>query len=466
MGEVHTLRDLSPKTEAVFSPEAEQQVLGAILLDNKRLSIVAQAGGADLFHEPFHVEIYKHLAAMERDGILANPVTLREWAQAYPGSSEYGGAAYLARLALSAITPDLIGDYSQHLGELSARRKVVKAIDAARVSVMSGEVPAAHVAAQLEASILTVEGGNGPRPVSMTEAATLAGQQAWAAHMGEETKAVPTGIGPLDRLVSGLYPGEMILLGGRPSMGKTAVAINLALNAARAGRKVAFCSLEMGPDAIALRCLSETMALRGKAVTYRDLQAGQFSETHGDAFAEALEEVAALPIMFLPRQYADIGAIMAGAKRARAMMKGLDLIIVDYVQLMRASQAKSRYEVITEVSTALKRLAGQLDVPVLALSQLSRAVEQRDDKRPRMDDLRESGQLEQDADTILFCYRDEYYLEREPTEGLTDDQFEALEAQKQRARNRLEIIVAKQRKGPIGTANVFCNVALNRIWES
>jgi len=465
MGEVHRLSDLGQESEAVFSPEAEQQVLGAIMLDNKRLSMVAQAGGVALFHEPFHAALYKHIAGMERDGILASPVTLREWAQAYPRSDDYGGAGYLVRMAGAAVLPGQIGDYVEHLAELSARRRIVAAVDEARARVLSGELPASHIAAQLEASILTVEGGKSARPVTMTEAARKAAEQAWAAHSGEETGAVPSGIGPLDRMVYGFRPGEMVLLGGRPSMGKTAVAINVALNAARAGRKVAFCSLEMGPDAIALRCMAESMAQQGRAITYRDLGAGNIPELAHGAFADALQEVAGLPIVFLPREYQDVGALMAGTKRARAMMKGLDLIIVDYVQLMKASQAKNRYEVITEISTAIKRLAGQMEVPILALSQLSRAVEQRDDKRPRMDDLRESGQLEQDADTILFCYRDEYYLEREPTEGLSFEDLESLEQQKQRARNRLEIIVAKQRQGPIGTANVFCNVAINRIWE-
>ncbi len=457
---VHRLKD---ESEAVASAEAEQQTLGALLLDNARVSMVAQSGGASLFYDPVHAAIYDRIAKLERDGLLASPVTLKEWALSDEGMKDLGGARYLARLAACSISPDQIPHYLTHLSELAARRKVLAAIDEARADIVSGTRSAGHVAAGLEASLLTVEGGTGPRPVSIMQATTDAAQQVMAAHDGEPTKAVATGIKALDRLITGLFPGELILLGGRPSMGKTAVAINVAVNAARSGRKVAFCSLEMGPEAVALRCLSESMAAQGKAIAYRDLRSGRINDK--EAFARAVEEVAALPIQFLPREYQDAGALLAGAKRASALLGGLDLVVVDYVQLMRASSAKNRYEVITEVSTALKRLAAQLDAPVLALSQLSRQVEQRDDKRPQMSDLRESGQLEQDADACLFCYRDEYYLEREPTDHLTPDQLEGLQAAKDAARNRLEIIVAKQRQGPIGTARVLCNVAFNRIWE-
>lgn len=246
-------------------------------------------------------------------------------------------------------------------------------------------------------------------------------------------------------------------------MGKTAAAISITLNAARAGNKIAFASLEMGPEAIAMRCLSESMAGRGRAVSYRNLRAGEFGQMHEEALAEAMQEVGNLPVQFLPQEFQDVGAILAGVRRAKSLMGGLDMIVVDYAQLMKASQAKSRYEVMTEVSTALKRLAVSMRVPVLALSQLSRQVEQRDNKRPQMADLRESGQLEQDADTVLFCYRDEYYIEREKPED--PEQMGEWQAALEGARNRLEIIVAKQRQGAIGTADVFCNVALNRIWE-
>ena len=461
--EVHRLGGQDPDSAALVSIEAEQQVLGAVLIDNSRAGHVVMAGGAELFHEPIHAQIFTRIAALGRDDMLASPVTLREWFSAIPGAAELGGSAYLARLAAAAISSGMIGQYCDHLSELASRRRMVLAIDAARRSVTAGEEPAAHIAARLEAALFALDGGTMPKPVSMLKATTQAVEQAWGAHNGDVGPFVPTGIGALDRYLIGMFHGDLVLLGGRPSMGKTAVAINIALNAARADKKVAFCSLEMGADAIANRCVSEAMAGMGKAVSYRDLRAGNFGDMHHEALARAAQEVSQLPVQFLPQEFSDVGAMLAGIRRAKAGLGGLDLIVVDYVQLMRAAQAKSRYEIITEVSTALKRLARQLNVPVLALSQLSRQVEQREDKRPQMADLRESGQLEQDADTVLFCYRDEYYLEREkPTDA---DDLEEWEDVMRAAHNRLEIIVAKQRQGPIGTAEVKCNVALNRIWE-
>jgi len=168
----------------------------------------------------------------------------------------------------------------------------------------------------------------------------------------------------------------------------------------------------------------------------------------------------------LSRQYSDIGAMAAGAKQAKRILGDkLGLLIVDYAQLLKVQGSRSRYDEVSEISRSLKALAGQMNVPVLALSQLSRSLESRDEKRPMLSDLRESGQLEQDADAVMFCYRDEYYLEREQPDILDTEAHIAWQAAMDRARNRLEIIIAKQRQGPIGTAHVLCNVGMNRIWE-
>ena len=304
--------------------------------------------------------------------------------------------------------------------------------------------------------------------VSMMSATTQAVHGIIAAHEGDDTGRVKTGIPSLDSIMGGLSPGELIVLGGRPSMGKTSVALNLCLNAARQGHGVAFASLEMTPDALALRALSEEMAEHNAVVPYRDLRSGEFNSNMLQALSAAAKNVGELPVYMLPREYSDAGALMAGCKRAKSVLNGnLGLVVVDYIQLMGAADARSRYEIITKVSSALKSLAMRLGVPVLALSQLSRAVEQRDDRRPMLSDLRESGQIEQDADAVLFCYRDEYYLERHEPDELSDpDGYQAWEQALNYSRNRLEIIVAKQRMGGIGTANVMCNVALNRIWEA
>ena len=447
--------------------EAEQQTLGALLLDNARIATVAARGGADLFGDPVHAEIFAKMARMERDSILASPVTLREWASAQEGMRELGGAKYLARLAGASISGSSVGHYADLLAETKSRRDLTLALREAQGALTKSDEPAAAIANRLESTLLSMsEVGTGPKPTSMMAAVTKAMQQSTDAAQGNFGSFVRTGIPSLDGLVTGLYPGELVLLGGRPSMGKTSVALNIALNAARAGNHVVICSLEMNPEAMALRALSERTAELGKGITYRDIRQGVGSPALQAVLAEAAREVANLPIQFLSRDYSEIGAMMAGAKQARRVLgDDLGLLVVDYAQLLKVQGARSRYDEVSEISRTLKALAGQMNVPVLALSQLSRNLESRDDKRPMMSDLRESGQLEQDADAVFFCYRDEYYIERDKPDTHDIEKLDRWQRALDLARNRLEIIVAKQRQGPIGTANVMCNVALNRIWE-
>ncbi|WP_164512239.1 replicative DNA helicase [Oceaniglobus ichthyenteri] len=448
--------------------ECEQQVLGALLLATDGLPTIEADGGENLFHDAVHKAIYSKIRSMDRNGILASPSTLAEWARAYEPLSELGGAGYLMRIAGATSASSHMQHYCRVLAETRARRLLMDALRTATSATMASDQPADVIAARLEGALMAIEGtGNAPRPISMTSAVSTALEQVMAARNGDTGTFVQTGIESLDNMVTGLYPGELILLGGRPSMGKTSVALNVALNAARAGHGVVICSLEMNPEAMALRALSEGTARISKAISYRDIRGGDLTDWQMEALAESAKEVASLPIQFLSRQYADIGAMAAGAKQAKRIMGNeMGLLIVDYAQLLKVQGARSRYDEVSEISRSLKALAGQLNVPILALSQLSRALESRDDKRPMLSDLRESGQLEQDADAVMFCYRDEYYLEREQPEMHDNDAFEAWQNAMEHARNRLEIIVAKQRQGPIGTANVYCNVALNRIWEA
>ncbi len=446
-----------------FSPEAEQAALGAILLDSELCTLACAAGGADLFNDPLHAEIFTVARRKDASGELVSPVTVAA-ALSSDLLRDVGGAGYLARLAGSAPARASFRGYLDFLADLQRKRKISAALTEAGAAIARGEDAAHIIAGRLEAALIASEGGYGRNgPVSMMKAVTTAMEQIRAAYSGESSFAVRTGIPELDSIISGLYPGELILLGGRPSMGKSGVALGIALNAARAGHGVCIASLEMNPEAMAMRALSEATANARNAVYYSNMRRGDMSEPQVKTLRECAEDVAALPITFLSREHEDIGALIAGAKQAhRTTEGGLKLLIVDYVQILKGA-GQNRYELITEISTALKRLSGQLNVPVLALSQLSRQVESRDDKRPMLSDLRESGQLEQDADAVLFCYRDEYYLEREkPT---NPDKLEAWEACMERAKNRLEIIVAKQRQGEIRTAHVRFNPATNLIWS-
>lgn len=458
---------LTPLDFVPHEVECEQQVLGALLLDGRGVATIEAAGGADLFHDPVHREVYAKIRAADRDGVLCSPITLGEWAAQHPGLIEIGGRSYLVRMAGATMAQSHLRHYAGVLEEARQRRLLMDALRTATSAVVGGDDPAGVVSARLEAALMGIESrGSGPRPISMTAAVHTALEQAVAARNGDTGAFVKTGIHAVDRMMTGLYPGELILLGGRPSMGKTSVALNVAINAARAGQGVVICSLEMNPEAMALRALSEQTAEHGRAITYRDIRQGNLTDTQMAHLSEAAREVAQLPIQFLSRQYSDIGAMAAGAKQAKRIMGDkLGLLIVDYAQLLKVQGARSRYDEVSEISRSLKALAGQMNVPILALSQLSRSLESRDEKRPMLSDLRESGQLEQDADAVMFCYRDEYYLEREQPDIGEMEAHIAWQAAMERARNKLEIIIAKQRQGPIGTAHVMCNVGLNRIWE-
>lgn len=448
------------------SIEAEQQLLGAALLNADVIPRIARLGGGSLFFDPVHQRIYEVAERKAKAAELVSPVTMHVAMAGDEGLASLGGGKYLVRLAGASISAYAADDYIAMLADLRQKRQIVTAMVAAHLAITQGEDKADQIAARLESALILVADADGlAAPVSMLKATTLALEQAHDAYHGRTGDCIASGIGALDEILGGFYPGELIILGGRPSMGKTGVALSIALNVARAGHGVVIASLEMNPEAMAMRALSEATAQSGHAVSYASLRRGTFTQSQGERLKEVTEGVALLPITFLPRQYSDIGALFAGARQVKRAMGGaMRLLIVDYAQLLR-SQAKGRYEQITEISIALKALSGQLNVPVIALSQLSRQVEQREDKRPMLSDLRESGQLEQDADAVLFCYRDEYYLEREKPD---DHDFDALgdwHAAMERVRNRLEIIVAKQRQGAVGTAAVRFNPAINLVWE-
>ena len=453
--------------EAPHSTEAEQMILGAMLLGHSCQPVQA-VGGDEIFYDPVHAEIYRTCRRLEKAGRLVSPVTVKASLsdELAKGMEPLGGPGYLATLAGAAIAPSQLGEYAAVVAEERAKRTVLSIMRNAQTEINRGELSASDVAAQMEAGFQALaDSETRVKPVSMMQAVTGAMQEIHAAYSGEERRCVMSGIRSLDRYVPGFAPGEMWLIGGRPSMGKTAVALSFGLNAARVGHPVVIASLEMTPQAMAMRALSEGTAGTRHATSYSNLRSGQFTEQQGEALTEAARKVAELPITFLPREYQDTDLLQAGVKQALRRMDGdkLPIVIVDYAQLLR-SKAKTRYEQITDVSLALKGMAMGLDIPVIALSQLSRALEQREDKRPIMSDLRESGQLEQDADGVLFCYRDEYYLEREEPDA-DDENYELWSQALNASRNKLEIIVAKQRQGAIGTAKVRFNPAMNLLWE-
>lgn len=460
--EIHRLRDETPTTLCV---EAEQQLLGAALLGFGGVEAIRDFGGADLFGDPLHATIAGAILARASAGALVSPVTIGAALGANPALAEVGGPAYLVRLAGCAIAAHAARDYAALLADLRRKRQLVAAINEAQAAIARGEDESDLIAGRLEAALIGIgQARSGRRMVPFAEAVAAAVSASLAAYNGEAVPAVQSGIAALDDLTGGFHAGELILVGARPSMGKTALALSIALNVARAGGGVAIASLEMTPQALATRALSEATARMRTAAGTTQIRRGHLTENQCRAVVECGREIVDLPITFLPAGYSDLGALIAGIRQARARMRDLRLIVIDYLQLIRGEGAK-RYEQITEISIALKALAAETGIPILALSQLSRAVESRNDKRPQLSDLRESGQLEQDADTIIFPYREEYYVEREEPDPLDDEAHTAWRGALAAVRNRLDLIVAKQRQGPTGVARVRCNVALNLIWE-
>lgn len=447
--------------------EAEQGLLGCLLLGHSAVGQCIRKGGADLFFDPVHAAIFEAIEAKEKISHLVSPLTVADALRGSEGLNALGGQNYLVRLAGASFAGAAASGYIDMLADLRRKRQIIAAMSEAQASIARGDEAADLISNRLEAALVSVSASDDASgPVSILKAVSIAMDQIKAAFEGTDDAFVKSGIPSLDKMISGFYPGELILIGGRPSMGKTGVALSIGLNAARAGHGVVIASLEMNPEAMAMRALSEETAQSRHAVSYANMRRGDMAESHVHSLQHAARVVSDLPITFLPRQFSDIGALYAGAKQAQRAMGGkMRLLIVDYAQLLR-STAKSRYEQITEISIALKALAGTLNVPVIALSQLSRSLESRDDKRPQLSDLRESGQLEQDADAVLFCYRDEYYHERDrPTPQDDIALHEAWQDAADKIKNRLEIIVAKQRQGEIGTAHVKFSPALNLIWE-
>lgn len=449
------------------SLEAEQQLLGALMMDDRLTPIVMRAGGSDLFAHPLHAEIYEVIEARANSGELVSPVALKAALQGSRDLEDAGGPAYLVRLASCAMSPqrEAVKGMAELLAEQARKRALTTAISEAQVSLLRGDIPARDVALQLERQIVAAEfASQADRPTSMLAAVREALAQAMEAYQGGNVDLVRSGIPALDAIIPGLYPGELTLLGGRPAMGKSAVALTMALNAARAGHGVAIASLEMTPAAMAQRALSEASANAGRAVPYVNMRTGEMTEDQARLLIDLGMDVGNLPITFLSRSYANVDALVGGVRQIARATPNLRLLIVDYAQLLKA-QGRDRYQQVTNISLALKGMAMALNIPVLALSQLSRSIESREDKRPVLSDLRESGQLEQDADSVLFCYRPEYYLVQEEPDPEDLDGQSKWQAAMAAARGKLEIIVAKQRMGTTGTARCMCALSTNTVWS-
>jgi replicative DNA helicase len=434
--------------------EAEQALLGAILVNNEALSRVSDFLQPQHFHDELHRSIFETAAKLIAEGKRADPITLKSlFAGREPIDANTTVPQYLGRLAANATTIINAGDYGRTIRELAARRQLILiGEDIANAAFASQlDFPVDEQIAEAEGRLygLADSGKYGQGFSGFEDVSTASMAAAGAAKKsGGGITGIATRFTGIDAKMGGLHRSDLIVLAGRPSMGKTALATNIGANVAKGGKVVAFFSLEMSDEQLATRILSEQAGLQSERI-----RRGQLTDAEFDHLAQTQQRLAKMPLFIDQTGAISIAQLAARARRLKRQQKRLDLVIVDYLQLMTGSRRNrgNRVEEVSEITTGLKALAKELNAPVLALSQLNRAVENRDDKRPQLSDLRESGSIEQDADVVMFVFRKEYYLERTKPDPETERlKYQEWLADMQAVAGKAEVIIGKQRHGPIG----------------
>lgn len=472
MNEVASIRPTLPVTaETDILPhniEAEQQLLGVILTNNDVYDRIAALVRAEHFFDPVHARIFEIAAARIQKNTLASPVTLKAFLEDDPGLRELGGPSYLARLAGAAISAFAARDYAQMIYDLAVRRELIAlgrdiSARAAKVDVESD--PREQITEAEQRLYRLGEQGAAERGFqSFLKAVTDAVNVANAAYQRDGGLAgISTGLIDLDKKLGGLHPSDLLILAGRPSMGKTSLATNIAFNIARTYRRgrlpdgsegavqggvVGFFSLEMSAEQLAARILSEASEVPSDQIRRGDMTEAEFRR-----FVEAAKALESCPLYIDDTPALPISQVAARARRLKRT-HGLDVLIIDYLQLLKGTSKENRVLEVSEITQGLKAIAKELDIPVIALSQLSRAVENREDKRPQLADLRESGSIEQDADVVMFVYRDEYYKEREKPGDHELEKMVQWQQVMEQVHGKAEVIIGKQRHGPIGTVEL------------
>jgi replicative DNA helicase len=475
MTEITALRTIVPAQQAPgdteilpHNIEAEQQLLGAILTNNEIYDRISSMVKADHFFDPVHQRIFEVAAARILKNALASPVTLKAFLEDDQGLKELGGPAYLVRLAGAAISAYAARDYAQMIYDLAVRRELIQlgrdiAAQAAKVEVAS-EPKDQIIEAEQRLYKLGEQGVAERGFQSFLKAVTDAVNVANAAYQRDGGLAgISTGLIDMDKKLGGLHPSDLLILAGRPSMGKTSLATNIAFNIAKAHKRgrlpdgtegaveggvVGFFSLEMSAEQLAARILSEA-----SEVPSEQIRRGDMTEQEFRRFVEAAKALEACPLYIDDTPALPISQVAARARRLKRT-HGLDVLIIDYLQLLKGTSKENRVQEVSEITQGLKAIAKELDIPVIALSQLSRAVESREDKRPQLSDLRESGSIEQDADVVMFVYRDEYYKEREKPGDHELEKMAQWQAIMESVHGKAEVIIGKQRHGPIGTVEL------------
>ncbi|HTX48639.1 MAG TPA: replicative DNA helicase [Caulobacteraceae bacterium] len=468
--------DLRPPTadprpaHAPANVEAEQALLGALLYDNGAYERITDALQAQHFYEPFHGRLFAAIEANIRRGQLADPTLLAEQFSRDAAFQELGGVRYLADLVDRAPAAARAGDYARAIFDLALRRELIRIGGDIAVAAQESD-PEITARDQIEGAeqqlyALAETGGSSSGLIGLDVAVVHALNMAAEAYSRDGgLSGLSTGITDLDAKLGGLHPSDLIILASRPSMGKSSLCANIAFNVARRyewepepdgtrktvnGGIVAFFALEMSAAQMAMRLLAEVSGVPGDKVRKGEITAAEYGRIR-----DAATEIQEAPLYIDDTGGISISKLVARARRLKRTV-GLDLIIIDYVQLMTASvgsRPENRVQEVSQITQGLKSLAKELSVPIVAAAQLSRQVENREDKRPQLSDLRESGSIEQDADVVMSIYRESYYLSRtEPREGTAEHL--AWQEKMDVIRNEAEVIIGKQRHGPIGTVKL------------
>ena len=459
--------------------DVEQALLGAVLVNNEAFYRVSDFLEPQHFYEPIHQKIFELAGSLVRAGKVATPVTLKTFLPADIDIAGLTVSQYLARLAAEATTVINAADYGRTVYDLAIRRALI-VIGEDMVNVAYDAPVDLEPQSQIEdterrlyelAETGRYDGGFQRFSQAVTTAIDMAAR---AYQRDGKLSGLATGLRDLDRMMGGLQHSDLVILAGRPGMGKTALATNIAYNVAKAwegsvradghiestnGGIVGFFSLEMSAEQLATRIISEQTEIPSYRIRRGEIDTGDF-----DKIAAAAREMETLPLYIDETGGLSIAQLAARARRLKRQ-RGLDLMVIDYIQLMQGSTRRAlegRVQEVTEITTGLKALAKELNVPIMALSQLSRQVENRDDKRPQLSDLRESGSIEQDADVVMFVFREEYYLSnKEPRPGT--DEYTKWQVEMAAVHGKAEIIIGKQRHGPTGTVNVQFDAAVTRF---
>ena len=433
--------------------EAEQAVLGSILVSNEIFDDISPIINSKNFFDPMHQKIYAAIEKLIFSGMLANPITLKNFFE--NEKDELNIPDYLIKITKFSSSSRQALEYSKLIYDLFVKRELIKISENIAYIAKSNDLDkdGKTIIEDTEKTLfdLAEKGNFNSSLVKFDEAMKQTIEMASNAYKNEEgIVGVPTGLTDLDGRLGGLHKSDLVIIAGRPSMGKTSLATNIAFNAARKiqedGKKscVAFFSLEMSSEQLSTRIIAEQSRIKSN-----DIRRGKISEEQFDKFIETSKNISELPLYIDETPAISIAALSNRARRIKRLF-GLDMVLVDYIQLMRANFAREgRVQEISEITQGLKALAKELSIPVLALSQLSRAVESRDDKKPLLSDLRESGSIEQDADVVMFVFREAYYLQGKEPRAATVEHAE-WQSKMNEVSHLAEIIIGKQRHGPTG----------------